>query len=95
MVDFVVPGDVDYSEFRANITTEAEVAELNVDMHLKYPDQTTDLVSNPGEVLIAPGEPLTLSAAVREELSPYQVNLRVGDTDSEGITYTATVYGCR
>ncbi len=93
--DFVVPGDVEYDEFRAEVTTEAEVADLNVDMHLKYPDQTTDLVSNPGEVLIAPGEPLMLSATAREELSPYQVNLRVGDTDTEGTTYTATVYGCR
>jgi hypothetical protein len=64
-------------------------------MYLKYPDQTSDLVRNPGEVLISPDQPLTLSASSREDLSPYQVNLRIGDTDSEGTTYTATVYGCR
>jgi hypothetical protein len=93
--DWVVPGDADYDQFQARITTETEVANLNVDMYLKYPDQTSDLVRNPGEVMITPGEPLTLSAAARQELSPYQVNLRVGDTDTEGTTYTATVYGCR
>jgi hypothetical protein len=93
--DWVVPGDMDYDQFQARITTETGVEDLNVDMYLKYPDQTSDLVNNPGEVLIGPDAPLTLSAASRGDLSPYQVNLRIGDTDSEGTTYTATVYGCR
>jgi hypothetical protein len=92
--DWVVPGDMDYDQFQARITTETGVEDLNVDMYLKYPDQTSDLVYNPGEVIITPGEPLTLSASSREGSSPYQVNMRIGDTDSEGTTYTATVYGC-
>ncbi|NJL45430.1 MAG: hypothetical protein HC922_06245 [Leptolyngbyaceae cyanobacterium SM2_3_12] len=93
--DWVVSGDINYDEFQARITTDEGITDLNVDMYLKYPDQTSDLVYNPGEVIIAPGEPLTLRAASRSDLSPYQVNLRVGDTDSEGTTYTATVHGCR
>lgn len=93
--DWVVPGDMTYDQFQARITTETGVEDLNVDMYLKYPDQTSDLVYNPEEVVISPEEPLTLSASPREDLSPYQVNLRVGDADSENTTYTATVYGCR
>jgi hypothetical protein len=93
--DWVVPGDGDYDQFQARITTETGVEDLNVDMYLKYPDQTSDQVRDPGDVLISPGQPLTLSASSRGDISPYQVNLRVGDTDSEGTTYTATVYGCR
>jgi hypothetical protein len=93
--DWVVPGDAGYEQFQARITTEEGVEDLNVDMYLKYPDQTADQVFNEGTVVVGPEEPLTLSATSRRDLSPYQVNLRVGDIDSEGVTYTATVYGCR
>lgn len=93
--DWAVPGDIDYNQFRARITSDEGGDDLNVDLYLKYPDQTADQVYNGGQVTIAPGEPLTLTANSRGEANPYQVNLRVGGTDAEGFTYTATVYGCR
>ncbi|HEY9881109.1 MAG TPA: hypothetical protein V6D29_21795 [Leptolyngbyaceae cyanobacterium] len=42
--DWAVPGGEDFSQFRANIVSEAGGDAVDVDMYLKYSDQTVEHV---------------------------------------------------
>jgi hypothetical protein len=93
--DWAVPGGEDFNQFQARIVSEEGGNGLNIDMYLKYPDQTSDETYNQNTVTLLPGEPMVINAASRDDSVPYQVNLRIGGENAVGTTYTATVYGCR
>ena len=92
--DFVVPSNANYSQYQAHLVSEDGGSNLDIDMYLKYPDQTADRSYTGQAVVLEPSEPLLLEGMARSDSDPYQVNLRVGGLEAEGVTYTATVYGC-
>ena len=66
----------------------------DIDVFLKYPDDSFDASYSVRERSIPANEPFTITAESRVSSDPYQVNLRVGGITSEGNTYTASVSGC-
>lgn len=67
----------------------------NIDVFLKYPDESVDASYGVRERSVPEGEAIAIRAEPRVSSDPYQVNLRVGGLNSEGNTYTASVSGCR
>lgn len=90
--DFAADGS--YSYFVANVVSESGNP-YDIDVFLKYPDESYDAAYSVRDISLTPGEPLTITAESRLRSDPYQVNLRVGGLNAEGNTYTASVSGCR
>jgi len=90
--DFAVDGPYDY--FLVDLTSESGDT-YDVDVNLKYPDDSVDTAYSVREGTFPEGETVTIEASSRFASDPYQVNLRVGGINAEGNTYTASVSGCR
>lgn len=93
--DWAVPGGQPFSQFRATIVSEAGGAGLDIDMYLKYSDQTAERVYQAQGTALAANTPLVITGAPQAGDEPYQINLRIGGVEADGITYTAGVVGCR
>ncbi|MEM9908065.1 MAG: hypothetical protein AAF921_23885 [Cyanobacteria bacterium P01_D01_bin.44] len=91
--DFVV-SDGSYRYFVVNFLPQSGTL-YDIDVHLKYPDESIDTAYSVREALFTEGEAVTINAESRVSSGPYQVNLRVGGLSSEGNTYTASIVGCR
>lgn len=92
--DWAVPGGAQFREFIATITAE-EGGKFDIEMYLKYSDQTADLFYDQNNFELGAGEPLEITATARPEEQPYQVNLYIGGIDAVGKDITASVVGCR
>jgi hypothetical protein len=90
--DFVADGSYDY--FLVNFTSESGET-YDVDVNLKYPDDSVDSAYSIREGTFPEGETVVIEASSRVASDPYQVNLRVGGIYAEGNTYSASVSGCR
>ncbi|MEO1400433.1 MAG: hypothetical protein AAFV72_04165 [Cyanobacteria bacterium J06635_1] len=91
--DFVISSG-SYRYFIVNFLSQRGTT-YDIDVHLKYPDESIDTAYSVREASFAEGEPVTITAESRVSSDPYQVNLRVGGLSSEGHTYTASILGCR
>ncbi|MEM9162262.1 MAG: hypothetical protein AAGC54_04245 [Cyanobacteria bacterium P01_F01_bin.4] len=91
--DFVVSGG-SYRYFVVNFLSQSGTT-YDIDVHLKYPDESIDTAYSVREAPFTESEAITITAESRVSSDPYQVNLRVGGLSSEGNTYTASIMGCR
>jgi hypothetical protein len=91
--DWAVPSDRSWQKFVATISSD-EGGSFDIQMYLKYSDQTTGQFFNQQDVRIDPGKPLTITATPEPNDEPYQVNLFIGGINHFGKTYTVTVVGC-
>jgi hypothetical protein len=92
--DWIVPSNANYSQYQAYIVSEDGGTGLDIDFYLKYADQTADRAYSAQSTSLYAGDPLVLEGMARSDSDPYQINLRIGGLEAEGVTYTATVYGC-
>ncbi|MEM9486554.1 MAG: hypothetical protein AAGA83_22995 [Cyanobacteria bacterium P01_F01_bin.116] len=91
--DWEIPGGTNYEQFTIIVIPE-ESDDYDVEISLKYGDDTSDRLYNQGDIELIEGEPIVVSVEPRETLHPYQVNVRIGD-ESIGNRYRATALGCR
>ncbi|MGD1854149.1 MAG: hypothetical protein ACFB2W_07840 [Leptolyngbyaceae cyanobacterium] len=91
--DWEVPAGTVYDQFTVVVIPE-ESDDYDVEISLKYGDDTSDRLYNQGDTELTAGEPIVVTVEPRETLHPYQVNIRVGD-ESIGNRYRATAIGCR
>jgi hypothetical protein len=91
--DWAVSSDRPFKKFVATISSP-NGGSFDIQMYLKYSDQTTGQFFNQQDVRIDPGKPLTITATPEPNDEPYQVNLFIGGVNHFGKTYTATVVGC-
>ncbi len=92
--DFAVPGGTDFSYFVATILP-IEGDTYDIDVNLKYSDNSIDQAYTVNNAVLTEGEPLRIRAASRSGDDPFQINVRVGGTQAEGNKYTVSVVGCR
>ncbi|MEM9091842.1 MAG: hypothetical protein AAGC93_24280 [Cyanobacteria bacterium P01_F01_bin.53] len=92
--DFAMNSGRSYSYFVVDFISESGTT-YNIDVFLKYPDDSVDRSYSVKERTVTEGEPIAIRAEARSSSDPYQVNLRVGGLNSGGNTYTASVSGCR
>lgn len=92
--DFVLNEGASYNYFVVNFLSESGTS-YDIDVFLKYPDDSVDASYRVRERNVPEGEPITIRAESRVRSDPYQVNVRVGGFNAEGNTYTASVIGCR
>ena len=92
--DFVVPGGNNFQYFVATILP-IDSARYDIDVNLKYSDDTLDQAYTARNADLTEGEPLRVRADTRPGDTPFQVNVRVGGLQAEGNTYTVSVVGCR
>lgn len=90
--DFAVDGSYDY--FVVNFTPQ-DGETYDVDVNLKYADDSIDTAYSIREGTFPEGETVPIEVSSRVMSDPYQVNLRVGGINSEGNSYSASVLGCR
>lgn len=91
--DWAVPSDRKFNRFIATIAAP-NGGSFDIQMYLKYSDQTTGQFFNQQGVRIDPGKPLVIKAENRPGDEPYQINLFVGGVNYMGNSYTASVVGC-
>lgn len=91
--DWEIPGGSVYEQFTIIVIPE-ETDDYDVEISLKYGDDTSDRIYNEGDTELVQGEPILVTVEPRDTLHPYQVNVRVGD-ESIGNRYRATAIGCR
>lgn len=92
--DFAVPNDESYRYFVVTFVPQSGES-YDIDVHLKYPDDSLDTAYSVRNSIFPEGESVTIQAEARASSNPYQVNLRVGGLNAEGNTYSASVTGCR
>lgn len=92
--DFSVPSGVSYRYFEVTFTPESG-ENYDVDVNLKYSDESTDQAYRVRDRVFAEDEAVSIRAESRANSTPYQINLRVGGLNASGNTYTASVRGCR
>jgi hypothetical protein len=90
--DFAVPGNSNFQRYETIITPQKN-AKYNIRVNLKYSDDTYDEAYNARGVHLHKGEPLIITAAPRSNMTPYQINVNVGDLSSLGNPYTVKVVG--
>ncbi len=91
--DWEVPGGTAYEQFIVVVIPE-ESDDYDVEINLKYGDDSSDRIYNQGDIELTAGDPVVVAVDPRESLHPYQVNVRIGD-ESIGNRYRATAIGCR
>lgn len=91
--DFVVPTDTSYSSYRVIVNPMSD-GEFDIELYLKYPDDTADEEYSTTAYSLGADEIITLSAEPRLTEDPYQVNVQVGGILALGDTYTVAAYGC-
>jgi hypothetical protein len=92
--DFVVSDNYDADRFFARIVAE-DAGEYDIEVYLKYPDDTADEVFNEEAVDLEAGESIIIPAYPRVSQDPYQVNVEVGGIQALGHTYWVSVEGCQ
>ncbi|NER28075.1 MAG: hypothetical protein F6J89_10685 [Symploca sp. SIO1C4] len=92
--DWAVPGGQVFQKFVVTIVPH-ETGNYNIEVYLKYPDETADEIYDQNDVPLSVNQPLTLTAEPRSKMQPYQVNIEVGGLNAVDDTYTASVVGCR
>lgn len=92
--DFLVDGNQSYRYFVVNFLSESGES-YDIDVHLKYSDDSVDTAYSIRGGTFPEGEPTTIEASSRLSGAPYQINLRVGGLTASGNTYTASAMGCR
>lgn len=92
--DFAVPSGIRFTRYVATIVP-GSTAEYNVSVYLKYSNNTDDKIYDQGSIKLTQNQPLTVSGAPRADSSPYQVNVRIGNIETVGRSYTASVVACR
>ncbi|MEM6350375.1 MAG: hypothetical protein AAF766_06385 [Cyanobacteria bacterium P01_D01_bin.14] len=90
--DWQIPGGTAYERFSVVVIPE-ESGNYDIEVSLKYGDETSDLIFNEANVELTASEPIVVNADPRDNLHPYQVNVRVGD-EGIGNPYRATAIGC-
>ncbi|MEO0867704.1 MAG: hypothetical protein AAFY17_04490, partial [Cyanobacteria bacterium J06642_11] len=90
--DWEIPGGTAYEKFIVVVVPE-ESDDYDVEMSLKYGDDSRDRIYNEGDIELTAGDPIVVVVEPRPSLHPYQVNVRVGD-ESIGNRYRATAIGC-
>ncbi|NJM98534.1 MAG: hypothetical protein HC800_16445 [Phormidesmis sp. RL_2_1] len=90
--DFAVNEPYDYY---VTTITSLRGNPYDIDVFLKYPDESFDSAYSTRDISLEQNEPLTITAESRITTDPYQINVRVGGLDAEGNSYTASVSGCR
>ncbi|MEM1251712.1 MAG: hypothetical protein AAGI69_04710 [Cyanobacteria bacterium P01_H01_bin.21] len=91
--DWEIPGGRSFEQFTVVVIPE-ETDDYDVEISLKYGDNSSDRLYDEGDTELVAGEPIVVTVEPRESLHPYQVNVRVGD-ESIGNRYRATAFGCR
>jgi hypothetical protein len=91
--DFMVPGG---QSFRRYVATMLPLngGEYNIQMSLKYPNNTADRIYNQKKSL-RDSQTLTIVGSPRLDANPYQVNLSIGGIPVVGNAYKLSVSGCR
>jgi hypothetical protein len=92
--DWSVPGGDRFESYKATIVSD-EGGSFDIQMYLKYSDNTADEFYKTNGVQLAPGKPLEITATSRRSEQPYQVNLYIGGMKAVGTRYTASVVGCK
>ena len=92
--DFVVPAEQGFSRYYARIVAE-DAGDYDIEVYLKYPDETVDEFFNVEAYDLATSDPLVVEAVPRETQQPYQVNIQVGGVQVLGNTYQVSVVGCQ
>lgn len=91
--DWVV-GNQAYRQFVVTLVARNS-GPYDVDVYLKYPDQSADKAYSRIEQPLTAQRPLRITASPRTALAPYQVNVRVGGFKAVGNRYSVSVSGCR
>lgn len=90
--DFIVPSNRNFRRYVARIVPLNE-GDYNLQMNLKYRDDTADTVYN--RVAGLPERKnYFISGAPRTNTNPYQVNVQVGGIPVVGNSYVLSVSGC-
>lgn len=92
--DFIVPSNESYDYFVVNFLPQ-DGESYDVDVHLKYPDDSMDTAYSVRDSFFPEEELVTIEAASRFASDPYQINIRIGGLNAEGNTYTTSVMGCQ
>ena len=92
--DFAVSGKTKYQDYIVDITP-VKSGNYDVELYLKYSDNTTDNFYKKSNISLVAGKPLEVSATPRQGQMPYQVNVRVGGLEAIDKPYTVSVRGCR
>ena len=92
--DWAIPGGAKFRHFFVTITPQ-DTAQFNIQVFLKYSDQTTGEFFNSQNATFTANQPIVVKAEPRPEDEPYQVNVLVNGLEALGKTYTASVVGCR
>jgi hypothetical protein len=90
--DFAIPGDRRFSRYVATILPQ-NGGEYQVQMALKYPDDTADTVYDQTTTL-PEQRAVNISGTPRIGQEPYQVNLTIGGIAAVGNSYTVRVAAC-
>lgn len=92
--DFVVRSNTSFRRYIATVTPK-NGGTYDLQMNLKYNNDTADQVYNQGSVALAERQPFRFSGVPRQGSNPYQVNVLVGGVSALGNSYTLSVVGCR
>ncbi len=91
--DFAVPSSRVFDSYEATIVPENN-ANYDVELNLKYSDNSSSASYKKDRVEVMVGEPLKLIGSPRAQRGPYQINVFVGGLNAIGNTYTVSVVGC-
>lgn len=90
--DFIVPSNRSFRRYIANIMP-INGGDYNVQMHLKYNDDSADTVYNQLTGL-PERRAFAITGTPRTNANPYQVNLQVGGVPVIGNSYRVSVSAC-
>lgn len=91
--DWEIPGGTAFDQLTV-VIIPAESDDYDVEISLKYGDDSSDRIYNQSDTELVAGDPVVITVEPRDSLHPYQVNVRIGD-ESIGNRYRATAIGCR
>lgn len=91
--DFAVPSSRVFDSYEATIASENN-ANYDVELNLKYSDNSSSTSYKKDSVEVTVGERLKLIGVPRSQRDPYQINVFVGGLNAIGNTYTVSVVGC-
>jgi len=91
--DFVIPSNEKYERYVVTFVAENGGA-YEVEMYLKYNDETSDRFYSAKPLQLDRGESITISAQPRSDATPNRVNIKIGGLKAVGRNYTMSVAGC-
>ena len=92
--DFVVPSESRFDRFIARVTS-FEGSTYNIDVNLKYSDDTVDQAYSARQENLAVNAPREITVYPRVGAQPYQINMFIGGAEADENVYTVSVRGCR